>query len=200
MMAIAIVCAVFLALNARKLVISGINITATSAIESSDLPPEQQKGIITQIDRLTEAFNEGTIVIEDIGPLVENLAEGQLLVFGAAYFQATQYIQASNMTDAQKQNAQKIMGRFAQGGIEDKISTETLQLIWDLTFEQTSADNKTLKKTLTAEELQQLLELTTNAVTEANIPDETYQIDIADHVRKAVDKILGSDEALTTNP
>jgi len=180
-----------------KMIATTVNLGIHAVLTETPLPQEQKKLIIEQTDRVYEAFLDNRIVIEDMIVVVEHLLNGPVLPMGAVYFALNHYIEISEMTQTQKAVAQLQVGRMARAGVEEKINTQAIQLIVDIIKTPVDPNNPSkkmtslIKENLTVQELDQVLELAQQLADGVSIPNEPYTFDPSQHIKKAVDQLLG---------
>ena len=82
------------------------------------------------------------------------------------------------------------MQRFARGAFEEKISKHELKELMKL-ISTTSADGQQqIKQQLTDAELNAFLEKAKGTADAAEVPDEPFEVNIADELEKAIDQAL----------
>jgi hypothetical protein len=186
-----------------RMIASTVNLAVHSFLTETPLPEDQKKAIIYQTDRLYTAFLDKKIKLEDLTTVVEHLLKGPTFPVGALYFSLNDYVDASALSEAQKADAHLQVGRMSRAGMAGKFTAPDLQPIVDLIKtppldpKQTPPKDKTLiKPTLSPEELQQAIALTRKLADDAQEPNEPYTFDPSQHIRKAVDQVLGPENAL----
>lgn len=164
--------------------------SAIEGVRQSELAEDDKQEIITQINRVAEAYKRGEISNEKMGRVFEKLAEGPLISVGMVYFIEQQYVASSGLSQEEKDQAHRTLERAARGVYEKKIDPQELEQVAEPISRQGADGQMELKEQVTDEELRDFLARLQTLVEQREIPDEPFEIDIGDEVRKAVDEAL----------
>jgi hypothetical protein len=162
----------------------------TSGIRESNLDEEEKEAVITQVDRLVERYKSGEITMEQLGRVMEELAQSPLMGALVMLSIDAKYIQPSGLTADEKQQAQRTMQRVLRGFLEEKIRQEELEEAMDYVMDRRADGSRTLKESVSDDDLRAFLSQLQERADAAEIPDEPFEIDISEEFRQAVDRAL----------
>lgn len=192
LLVLGIVGAIVVYLNFKPMMANMTRAVIEQAIEEQNIPEEQKRAIMKEVDQLTEDFKADKISLEDLGRVFEELAESPLLGVGAVMVVDGMYIKKSGLSPEEREEGTLSVERFARGIVERSIDKSELDSITAIVFEG-EGENMKLKQELTDEELRQLLATCKEQADAANVPNERYEVDLAAELKKAIDKALGRD-------
>jgi hypothetical protein len=162
------------------------NNAAAAIVKDSGLPPNQQASILTDIRQLGDDFKAGKVSAEEIGRISQTLADGPLLPLAGVQVAREKYVNPSDMTQEEKTDAILTLQRFARGVVEKKISKSEVEDVVKPVTKLKGNGRWELKENPTRMELDQFI---ANAKAKADgvmIPEEPYELDIADELHKAI--------------
>jgi hypothetical protein len=164
------------------------------AVQQSELDDEEKQAIIAQVDRVVEQYQAGHITLEDLGRIMEELAESPLM--GAIMIRSieTKYLAPSGLSDEEKAAARLTLGRVLRGVYEERIAPDDLNAALDYVTVSTPDGQRELKSVVSDEDLRGLLAECKRLADEAEVPDEPYEVRISEEFRRAIDRALGADE------
>ena len=189
---LAVVGGVIVVMNFKSIASSAVSAAVKAGINESELPAEQKQRVIKQVDRLTTAYKAGEISEEQLGSLMEKLAEGPLFPLGMVYAFESEHITPSDMTEAEKQAAKRSLQRVARGIYEESIDRDELEELLGLITTADGQGDRQMKEQLTRQELDAFLAAAKDKADEAQVPDEPFEVDVATEIEQAVDQALGS--------
>lgn len=182
----------------REAIVAGIN--------ESDLPQAEKDEVIAQVDRVATAYKEKKINQQDLERFMSDLQEAPAMQALALYGIDEVYLSESNLPDAELAAARRTFQRAIRGVLEGKISHETLFAAFPqeeplMHVEEAGGNGKLKQEDITlvgnvpgdevsTDDLREMLARLKVTVDNAQIPDEDYQPDIGDEVKKLVDRLL----------
>jgi hypothetical protein len=176
--------------NAKALAIAAVRQIAVAAVEKSQIPDEEKREVIAQIDRVAKAYKDGQISDEQMQRIFNELGDSPIIQSAIGEFAYQQYVVPSDLSAAEKAEARLTLQRVARGLFEKKISEQDLQPAMDYITLEGPANDKKFKESLTREELEGFLDECRRAADDAGIPEEPFTIDYGDEVKKAIDRAL----------
>ncbi len=190
----------------------GMRKVMTSLIDDSQLSEDQKTQIIVEIDALADEFKAGNVSLEELAEVAQELAESPLILMGTVQALKSHYVDSSDMNDEEKADAEQQLQRFTRGMYEDKIAEakidEVLQPLLkqpgdgeDVTVGMSITVNNrawNFKESISREELDKFIENVRAASDEGSVPDEPYEIDIAQEITAAIDRALNRNAAQVT--
>lgn len=188
-----IVCAVggyLVARNAKSLGAEVARQITVGIVKQSPLPVDQKTGMIRHIDRVTADFKSDKITSEDLERVLVEIVESPLFKVGMVYFAEQQYIQPSALGDDERKEASLNLQRFARGLYEGKIPMSKLEEVTAPITVVDSDGEKKLKENPTTKELRAFLAGIKQEADDAEIPEEPFEVDIADELGAAIDRAL----------
>ncbi len=178
--------------NFRKFAGSLAREAMVQTIESSELPAEEKTAIIVQIERVVEAYENNEISNQELGEILQDLAESPLI--GLIMVQAVEanYVIPSGLSPKQKSAARRTIMRVLRGAIEETIEKNKIESLSEH-FMTGVEGNRQLKQRLSDTELRAFLAAAKEMVDVAEVPDEDFELRFSDRIREIVDKALGAD-------
>jgi hypothetical protein len=167
----------------REAIVAGIN--------DSDLPEEEKKEVITQVDRVVVAYKEGKLTQADLERVLTDLEDSPALKALTLYGIENEFLEGSNLNEQELAQARTTFNRVLRGVYEGKISDETFWNAWpndegepvNLASTNANEDANDDELRLTIAKLKVLAD-------NARVSDEPFKLDIGDEVKKLVDQAL----------
>jgi hypothetical protein len=179
-------------------------------IEESEIPAAEKTEVITQVDRVVTAYKERRIDQADLERALSELEDAPALRVLSLYGLDEIYLNDSGLNESEIAAGRRLFARGLRGVYEGKLTDEAL---YDLlpgeenesvdASEQAGAQNIGEQLTLvansaaqspSADNLRESLVKLKVLVDNAQIPDEPFQLDIGDEVKKLVDQLLAGKE------
>lgn len=181
----------FVVINSGKdLLTSASRALIVTAIEESQIDETQQTALIFEIDRITNAFKEDQIDLDQLGAFAESIT--QTPTFEALLINAihTDHVANSDFAPEAKEASQLTLHRITRGYLTEKISRSKMDELLELvSYDDTSAEIG-IKESLTNKEIASFLNAADVAADEAGISRTYEPIDFASPIRKIVDEML----------
>jgi len=177
-----------------------------AAIKESELPEQEKTEVITQVDRIVTAYKERKINQADLERVFTELQDSPALAALSLYGIEDEYLTGTNLTKAEMEQGRRTFQRSLRAVYEGKIKQDAFYaaLPNDEGEEMSAEDARDPKK------IQERVRLASNKKAEtspdddlrltltklkvmadnAGIPDEPFQLDIGDEVKKLVDRAL----------
>jgi hypothetical protein len=155
-------------------------------VKESGLPDDQRETILTEIRQLGDDFKSGKINNEDMAHIVKTISESPLLPLAGVQAVRTKYIEKSDMTPKEKSAAILDMQRFARGVYEKKINPDEVKDIVKPVSDIGSNGRWKLKENPTRMELEQFIANARARADLAKIPNESFDLNIAEELKKAI--------------
>lgn len=161
-----------------------------SGIRESNLDEQEKEAVIVQVDHLVERYKSGDITMEQLGRVMEELAQSPLMGALVMVSIDAQYIQPSGLSADEKEQAQRTMQRVLRGFLEEKIRQEELEEDMDYVMDRRADGSRTMKDSVSDDDLRAFLSQLKERADAAEIPDEPFEVDISEQFRQAVDRAL----------
>lgn len=162
------------------------NVAAQEMVNDSGLPDDQKQEILLEIRQLGDDFKNGNISTEELSRVVKAIADSPLIPLAGVQAARHKYIEASDMSEEEKAAGTRALQRFARGVYENRISREAVDDVVKPIAELRPNGRWRMKENPTRMEIEQFLENAKARADEAMIPDEPFDLDIADELRKAI--------------
>jgi hypothetical protein len=184
----------YVASNAKKIASNLARDAIVGTVEQSDLESNEKRAIIAQVDRVVDQYQAGEISTEDLGRIMEELAESPLM--GAILIRSVElhYVEPSGLDDAEKEQARRTLQRVLRGLYEKQLTTEELEPAMDHISYRDAQGNRQLKQQISDEELRRFLAACRERVEAAEIPDEPYEVQISQELKRAIDRALDAQD------
>ncbi len=172
----------FVSDTAREAIVSGIR--------ESELDEEEKQAVIDQVDRVADLYKSGEITTEQLGRIMEELAQSPLMGAIVVISIESQYLHPSGLSDEEKQQGQRTMQRVYRGVLEEKIQQEELDDALEYVADRRDDRSIEWKAAVKDDELREFLRLLQERADAAGIPDEPFEIRISEQFQMAVDRAL----------
>jgi hypothetical protein len=181
----------YVASNIDKWVVSFGREAIVAAIEDSELPQSEKDEITTQIDRLVDAYKSRKINQADLERVFNELDETPAFKALTLYGIENDYLQDTGLTAAEVEQGRRAFQRALRGVYEGKIPEDNFfnALPDDAGDDVRLASNPSAEK-MADDDLRLALAKLKLMADNARIPDEAFELDIGDEVKKIVDKAL----------
>lgn len=162
------------------------NTATQQLVKDSGLPQDQRDSIIADIKQLGDDFKSGKVTTEELGRITKAVADGPLLPLAGVQAARQKYIEPSDMAPEKKAASILTLQRFARGVHEKKISKEVIDDVVKPVAELMPNGRWRLKDMPTPMEVDQFLDNAKAKADEAMIPEEPFDLNIADELKKAI--------------
>ncbi|MFN7021614.1 MAG: hypothetical protein ACK4WH_09840 [Phycisphaerales bacterium] len=187
---------VFVAMKWKGWAADAVVAGTTQMVNDSDLPADQKQRILAKVRTLGDDFKSGKVSVDQMTGVLQKIAESPLLPVGVMFGMDKAYLAPNkDLSDDEKTAAKRSMQRFARGVVEKKIPMETMQTVL-APISDPNVSNKPgnfrLKKPdkVTTDELKQFVANAKAEADKANMPDEAYELNVANEVEKVIDEGL----------
>ena len=181
---------VWVAMNWKIWVADGTKKVAADAVAKSKLSPDDKDRVLKRINQLADDFKGGTVSTEQLYQVMEQIAKSPLLPLGLLMAADETYLKPSGLSGDDKEAGRRTLQRFARGAFEKSIPDKDLEEVMKLLMERQPDGSDKLKERLTDAELEAFLDKAQEKADAANVPDEPFEVSIADELEKAIDKVL----------
>ena len=159
-------------------------------IEATELPDEEKVDMELQVDRLAVELREGRLSGEELQMIMEQLMESPLMTTIVASAIESKYIANSGLDDAEKAEAQQTIRRFMRGAIDNKINQQGVDAAMKHVATRRNQNNWELKNRVTDAELRAFLTEAKKQADDAEIPEESEDIDPSDEFKRIIDEAM----------
>lgn len=187
---VGIVITVIIVLNWRTFVSNFTVDLAMQVVDQSEIPQDGKERIRKRLTALAEDFQAGRLSKEQIGAIIEKVVESPLIVIALVKSAETQYVKPSGLDADEKAAAHRTLERFGRGLFEQKIAPQQQDEVMQHVMRDEGEDRKKIKQKMTDDEVRAFLAKAKEAADDAQVPDEPFDIDIADEFEKAIDAVL----------
>lgn len=163
---------------------------AADAVAKSSLSPDDKARVLKRINQLADDFEAGKVSLQQVGQVMEQIAQSPLLPLGLVMAADEKYVKPSGLSDEEKDAGRRTLQRLARGAFEKTIPEHDTQEVMKLVMDHQPDGSERLKERLTDNELKAFLEKAKEKADAANVPDEPFEVNIADELEKAIDKAL----------
>ncbi len=190
MLVIALVIGVWVALSWKGWVAETSKVVAAQVVAQSSLKPEDKVRITKRIDQLADDFKSGKVSSEQAVKVLSQIGQSPLFPIAMVMAAEEKYVKPSGLSADDKTAAQLTLQRLARGAFEKKIPEADLKEVMQLLMQKQADGQEQLKQTLTDAELTAFLDKAKQKADTASVPDEPFEVDIADELEKAIDRAL----------
>lgn len=186
-----IIAALVVWMNWRGWTASTMNAGMKAVVAETKLPAEQVGRINTQIDQLTEAFKNKTIGIEDLAKVAQALQNHPILPVGMLEYVAVSHFQAAGLTDEERAEGRLAVQRIQRALIEGQMVLNDLEAIIEPISQRDADGDLQPMQNPTAPQLRLFTQEATKKADELGIPNEPYEVDIAEQIESLINGTLG---------
>ncbi|PHS03839.1 MAG: hypothetical protein COA78_17190 [Blastopirellula sp.] len=184
----------YLIQNGANLAKTGLTNMAQGAlvqiIDESLLPEDQKIGMKAEINRVAEGVKSDEISLEQLGSIVENMAESPAFTAIPVEVVRYAYLEPSGLSEEEKEDATKQLQRVMHGLFEGMIEENELDPAMDKIADKDNNDQYQFKEKVTDEELRGFIAECKKLADEKEIPDENFEVDLTAELKKAIDSVL----------
>lgn len=181
---------VYVYLNWRGWAAAGVQSISAEVVKESGLPQDQKDRLLVEVTRVTDDFKAGKISLAQVKRMGEEIVESPLLPLAGVEAARQNYLEPSDMTADEKAAADRSLQRFARGVYEKKIPKDAIKDAAKPVIELKDNGHWELKDKPTRMELDQFIANVKARADEAGVPDEPFDLNIAEELKKAIDKAL----------
>lgn len=181
--------------QASTWIIAGVRTTAEAVLKDSGLPAEEQNAILEQLDRVTTAYENGEITMEELGVMMQDLAESPMI--GIVMLQAIEvkYLNSSGLSEEEQEAGKRVIMRVVRAAQEKKLEKDEIDnlsrhILTEADASKPQGQQQQLRPSLTDDELRAFFAEAKELVDEKEIPDEDYEFQISDIIKQEVDEAL----------
>jgi hypothetical protein len=160
------------------------------AVDATALPAAEKQEMKVQVDRVTEAFRNERLSLQELGPLVEQIAESPVMTTLIVSVAEKQYLDGSGLNDEEKAEGRKSLARFLRGMIDEKIDEQQLDAVMVHIADRGPGGNWELRRHVNDEDLGKFLAAAKEAADKAEIPAEPETVDPSEELKKMIDAAL----------
>ena len=182
----AVIGGIYVATHWRGWAADVANAAAAGMVKESGLPADQRDAILAEIKQFGNDFKDGKVGAQEISRVAQTLAEGPLIPLAGVQAARHLYIEPSDMNDKEKAAAILTVQRFARGVFEKKIPKETLDDVVKPVVDSMPNGRWRMKEKPTRAEIDQFLANAKAKADAAMIPNEPFEMNIADELKKAI--------------
>ncbi|TXT36919.1 MAG: hypothetical protein FD138_840, partial [Planctomycetota bacterium] len=182
---------VWIFLNWKPLAADFTKQVAADAVARSSLPADDKARVLKRINQLADDFKTEKVSFEQLKQVIKKIAESPLLPLGMVMAADEKYLKPSGLSNDEKDEGRRTLQRLARGAFEKSIPQNDTQQVMKLVMEpQPGGGNERLKERLTDDELKAFLAKAKEKADAASVPDEAFEVNIADELEKAIDQVL----------
>jgi hypothetical protein len=190
----------YVARNLKSIATNMVSSQIKQAVQQSALPADQKQRIVARVDTLAADFKADQITGAQLGAVFEAITKGPLLHLGAVYLFEQSYLTPSGLSVEEKAAGRRALERFARGVYEAKIPREQVEQVTDPVMETNAQNEREFKKNATDEDVREALARAQTQADQADMPDESFTVNVADEFEQAVAAALAKPTEDQTHP
>lgn len=164
--------------------------TLETKIDESSFSDEEKERLKGSAKQLTDRMSSGDLNFDDMKNLIEEVAEGPLLMLFAFKMFEAQHVEKSGLEEVEKVDAARLMDRLLRGHVENSIPPEDMQGLFESFPTEQRHGQQQLKEKLTDGEIRKILDDIRTLVDVHAVPDEDFDVDIVDEIDKVISNAL----------
>ncbi len=196
----------YVAKNIDKWIVNFGREAIVASIQESDLPDDQKKDIVIQVDRVVAAYKAGKLNQSDLERVMAQLEESSAMQALVLYGIEDEFLTGTSLTDKEVEQGRRAFQRALRAVYEGKLDAEKFWAVLPDEDEQpirlASTNPTDIKPTDTKptetkptesdpdDNVREMIARLKVMADNAGIPDEPFEMNIAAEVKKLVDKAL----------
>src|SRR5262245_32198222 len=180
----------YVASNLDKWVVGIGREAIVASINDSELPEGEKTEVIEQVDRVVSAYKEGKIDQTDLERVFTDLQDAPAIKALALFGIEEQFLEDSSLSEKEIEQGRRTFQRVLRGVYEGKISDEAFFAALPGFEDDEIRPASTNAAEVADDDLRETLVKLKVMADNAKIPNEPFQIDISDEVKKLVDQVL----------
>jgi len=177
---------IYIAIHMKEWAADYAKLAAQEVIKDSGLPDDQRKAILAEIQQLADDYKTGKISTQELSRVAKTIGQSPLIPLAGVQVARHKYIEPSDMTEKEKADAILALQRVARGVYEKKISKDEVDEITKPIADLRRDGHWTLKENPSRMELDQFIANAKAHADAAMIPNEPFDLDIAEELKKAI--------------
>ena len=165
-----------------------------------DLPETEKAEIQDQVKRVTDALREGRITNQQVGRLIEQLAESPLVGAWILFTIEQQYLDASGLSDEEKEAGRKAWQRVTHGVRDRQISEHDLDALLHHIGTKNQDGQWEPRETISDEELSAFLDECGRLADKAGVAEEVDSVDLSEELKRIIDTVLSAEDPALEDP
>jgi hypothetical protein len=195
LMVVGIFVAVWVGRNWRDWLASASSQAINQALNESELPQPEKAEVKQQVDRVTKAFRDGRISMEQTGKIIEKVMKSPLMPAIVVAAVDKQYIAKSGLSEDEKAQGRVTLKRFTRGLIDEKIKEAGFDAVMSHVADAQPNGGWEAREKVTDEDVRAALAEAKSQADAAGIPEEPENFDPSDEFKKIIDEELKEPEA-----
>jgi hypothetical protein len=201
----------FIKTKGLELVSSAITSMTEKVLQESQLTDVEKEGVRGEISRLTMRMKAGEISLDHMRKLADGIQQGPLPTLFFLQGVATGNLIPPDIPTEEKTSARLNAQRLQRAAVEGKVTPQALQEVlkaiprdgndspkaeqeppsWNLESPRQEMTGP-FKKEITPEDWRPVMTLIKKLADDAGIPNEPYQLELTQEIRKLLDEVLAS--------
>jgi hypothetical protein len=184
---------------------SGVRQALVMMINESELPAEEKTEVIAQVDRVVDAYKARTINQQQLERLMKELQDSPLFALMMFWGYDAKYVEPSGLDDEEKQQGRRTIERVLRGIYDNKLNEHQVRgampdsMLVREHHVEIDEDGRVKEPAMNQppvsdEDVRKFLANLKKLADDAEIPDEPFQLDISDELKKTIDKALAEKE------
>jgi hypothetical protein len=191
---IAIVLGIWVARNFRGWAADVGSQAINQQIDSSELPAQEKIEVKEQVNRVSKAFGDGRISMQQAGEIIQKLTESPLMPALVVAAVDKQYFDRSGLSNDEKAEGRITLKRFARGVIDKKINDKAVDAVMAHVADREGEGNWKLRPKVSDADLRAALAEAKSKANEAGVAEKPEEIDPSEELKKIVDEYLRAGE------
>lgn len=159
-------------------------------VQQAPIPADERDRIVSRVDGLGTEFKDGKITLDQLGKVLEAIAQSPIFPSGMVIAAERKYLNPSGLPNEEKEAGRRTLQRLARGVVEKKVTMQEAETAAAPISTKDQQGSLTLKDMVTDAELREFLTNAKAKADAAQIPDEAYIINFADELDKVIAQAL----------
>jgi len=159
-------------------------------MEKSGLPEQEQREVMDELNRIFRAFQEKRVSEKQLERFLSELARSPLMTSFFVSAVRTRYLDDSGLSEEERREGERNLGRFVKGVLEGKIQQEAIDRAFATVADKQPDGDWQLREQVSDEQLKKLFSIARVEADGAEIPEEVEEVDPSDEIGRIVDEAL----------
>lgn len=192
---LAIVVGYWVARNWRDVVATSAADIINQGIDSSNLPAQEKQELKAEVQRVTEAFREGHISLEQLVNILEAVSKSPLMSLIIVSSVEIQYLDKSGLSEDEKEAAKRTLQRYVRAVADNKIDQKEADTVMIHLADRKPDGRWEMRPAVSDDDLRAALAEAEKLADKAGIPEQPPEFDPSDELKRILDEALGQPAA-----
>jgi hypothetical protein len=159
-------------------------------LDETELPAEEKTEILEQVQRVINAFEEGSLTSAQAEDLSTQLTESPLSAPVIAFVIEKKYFDRSGLSDEEKETGRMTLRRCVRGLFDGELTEDDADAVLSHIGTKDSEGNWEFRDDVTDDKLREFLAEAKERADNAGVAETVEEVDPSDEIKRIVDSVL----------